>query len=165
MATWGWSWRITDKGMPAALLMANARSVLRGVAASAGRSGWDSPARLLAQVNDVLSEETPMDMFVTCLLALLDPVTGHVRYANAGHNPPYLCNAQGAVELRATGIPLGLFPDLEYEEKEMRRARTTCDVQRRPVEAHSLTGLCSVFPSCTSCFLLCRKDPVRMVMS
>jgi len=59
-----------------------------------------------------------MDMFVTCLLALLDPVTGHVRYANAGHNPPYLCNAQGAAELRATGIPLGLFPDLEYEEKE-----------------------------------------------
>ena len=109
---------VTDKGMPAALLMANARSVLRGVAASAGRSGWDSPARLLAQVNDVLSEETPMDMFVTCLLALLDPDTGHVRYANAGHNPPYLCNAQGAVELRATGIPLGLFPDLEYEEKE-----------------------------------------------
>jgi serine phosphatase RsbU (regulator of sigma subunit) len=109
---------VTDKGMPAALLMANARSVLRGVTASAGRSGWDSPARLLAQVNDVLSEETPMDMFVTCLLALLDPVTGQVRYANAGHNPPYLCNAQGAVELRATGIPLGLFPDLEYEEKE-----------------------------------------------
>jgi serine phosphatase RsbU (regulator of sigma subunit) len=109
---------VTDKGMPAALLMANARSVLRGVAASAGRSGWDSPARLLAQVNDVLSEETPMDMFVTCLLALMDPVSGHVRYANAGHNPPYLCNAQGAVELRATGIPLGLFPDLEYEEKE-----------------------------------------------
>jgi serine phosphatase RsbU (regulator of sigma subunit) len=109
---------VTDKGMPAALLMANARSVLRGVATSAGRSGWDSPARLLAQVNDVLSEETPMDMFVTCLLVLVDPVTGHVRYANAGHNPPYLCNAQGAVELRATGIPLGLFPELEYEEKE-----------------------------------------------
>lgn len=110
---------VTDKGMPAALLMANARSVLRGVAASAGRSGWDSPGRLLAQVNDVLSEETPMDMFVTCLLTVLDPQTGHVRYANAGHNPPYLCNSQGAMELRATGIPLGLFPDLEYEEKEV----------------------------------------------
>ena len=124
---------VTDKGVPAALLMANARSVLRGVAASAGRSGWDSPARLLAQVNDVLSEEMPMDMFVTCLLALMDPVTGHVRYANAGHNPPYLCNAQGAVELRATGIPLGLFPDLEYEEKEtyLAERRQPVDVQRR----------------------------------
>jgi serine phosphatase RsbU (regulator of sigma subunit) len=109
---------VTDKGMPAALLMANARSVLRGVAASAGRSGWDSPGRLLAQVNDVLSEEMPMDMFVTCLLAVLDPETGHVRYANAGHNPPYLCNIQGAQELRATGLPLGIFADMEYEEKE-----------------------------------------------
>jgi serine phosphatase RsbU (regulator of sigma subunit) len=110
---------VTDKGMPAALLMANARSVLRGVAASAAHSGWDSPGRLLSQVNDVLSEEMPMDMFVTCLLAVLNPETGHVRYANAGHNPPYLCNAaQGAVELRATGLPLGIFADLEYEEKE-----------------------------------------------
>jgi serine phosphatase RsbU (regulator of sigma subunit) len=88
------------------------------VAASAGRSGWDSPGRLLAQVNDVLSEEMPMDMFVTCLLAVLDPETGHVRYANAGHNPPYLCGSREAVELRATGLPLGIFPDLEYEEKE-----------------------------------------------
>jgi serine phosphatase RsbU (regulator of sigma subunit) len=88
------------------------------VDASAGRSGWDSPGRLLAQVNDVLSEEMPMDMFVTCLLVVLDPETGHVRYANAGHNPPYRCNHQGAQELRATGLPLGIFADLEYEEKE-----------------------------------------------
>jgi serine phosphatase RsbU (regulator of sigma subunit) len=110
---------VTDKGVPAALLMANARSVLRGVAASAGRSGWDSPGRLLMQVNEVLSAEMPMDMFVTCLLAVLDPETGHMRYANAGHNPPYLRTAHGVVELRASGIPLGLFPDLEYEEKEV----------------------------------------------
>ena len=51
-------------------------------------------------------------------LVVLDPKNGHVRYANAGHNPPYLRTSQGVVELRATGIPLGLFPDLEYEEKE-----------------------------------------------
>jgi serine phosphatase RsbU (regulator of sigma subunit) len=50
---------------------------------------------------------------------ILDPKTGHVRYANAGHNPPYLCNRKGALELRATGIPLGLFEELEYEEKEV----------------------------------------------
>lgn len=110
---------VTDKGVPAALLMANARSVLRGVAASAGRSGWDSPGRLLMQVNEVLSAEMPMDMFVTCLLAVLDPRNGHLRYANAGHNPPYLNTSQGVVELRASGIPLGLFPDLDYEEKEV----------------------------------------------
>lgn len=109
---------VTDKGVPAALLMANARSVLRGVAAGAGRSGWDSPSRLLNQVNDVLAAEMPMDMFVTCLLVVLDPRNGHIRFANAGHNPPYLRTAQGVVELRATGLPLGLFSDLDYEEKE-----------------------------------------------
>lgn len=139
---------VTDKGMPAALLMANARSVLRGVAASAGRSGWDSPARLLAQVNDVLSEETPMDMFVTCLLTVLDPQTGHVRYANAGHNPPYLCNAQGARELRATGIPLGLFPDLDYEEKEiyLQRGDSLLLYSDGLVEAHDPQRVMFGFP-------------------
>jgi serine phosphatase RsbU (regulator of sigma subunit) len=109
---------VTDKGVPAALLMANARSVLRGAAASIGRSGRDSPGKLLARVNDVLSQEMPMDMFVTCLLVILDPQTGHIRYANAGHNLPYLRTQHGARELKASGIPLGLFPDLEYEEKE-----------------------------------------------
>lgn len=111
---------VTDKGVPAALLMANARSVLRGVAAGAGRSGWDSPSRLLAQVNEVLAAEMPMDMFVTCLLVVLDPINGRIRYANAGHNPPYLRTAQGVLELRATGLPLGLFNGLDYEEKEAR---------------------------------------------
>jgi serine phosphatase RsbU (regulator of sigma subunit) len=139
---------VTDKGMPAALLMANARSVLRGVAASAGRSGWDSPGRLLAQVNDVLSEEMPMDMFVTCLLAVLDPETGCVRYANAGHNPPYLCNAQGATELRATGLPLGIFGDLEYEEKEthLHRGDNLLMYSDGLVEAHDPQRIMFGFP-------------------
>lgn len=113
---------VTDKGVPAALLMANARSVLRGVAASINRSGQDSPGKLLARVNDVLSQEMPMDMFVTCLLVILDPQTGRIRYANAGHNPPYLRTRYGARELKASGIPLGLFPGLEYEEKEAQLA-------------------------------------------
>jgi serine phosphatase RsbU (regulator of sigma subunit) len=55
----------------------------------------------------MLSEDTPMNMFVICLWVVPDPITGHVRYANTDHNPPYLCKAQAVVELRATGIPLG----------------------------------------------------------
>ncbi len=109
---------VTDKGVPAALLMANARSVLRGAAANAGRSGLISPGKLLARVNNVLSEDMPMDMFVTCLLVIIDRRSGAIRYANAGHNPPYLCTAQKVVELRATGLPLGIFPNMIYEEKE-----------------------------------------------
>ena len=57
-------------------------------------------------------------MFVTCLYAVLDPSTGHLCYANAGHDLPYCCTAAGVTELRARGMPLGLMPSMQYEEKE-----------------------------------------------
>jgi anti-sigma regulatory factor (Ser/Thr protein kinase) len=56
-------------------------------------------------------------MFVTCLYAVLDPASGELRYANAGHNLPYLRTAGGVSELRATGMPLGLMPGMRYDEK------------------------------------------------
>ena len=57
-------------------------------------------------------------MFVTCLTALLDSRTGRLQYANAGHDLPYLRHAEGVSELRATGMPLGLMPNMSYEQKE-----------------------------------------------
>ena len=57
-------------------------------------------------------------MFITCICALLDPATGRLVYANAGHNLPQKCNLDGTIELRATGMPLGLMPGMKYEEKE-----------------------------------------------
>jgi anti-sigma regulatory factor (Ser/Thr protein kinase) len=57
-------------------------------------------------------------MFVTCQYMILDPATGHMQYANAGHNLPYYRDARGVTELRATGMPLGLMPEMTYEEKE-----------------------------------------------
>jgi anti-sigma regulatory factor (Ser/Thr protein kinase) len=61
----------------------------------------------------------PEKMFVTCLYGVLDPSTGRFRFANAGHDLPYVKTAEGAVELRARGMPLGLMPGMPYEEKEM----------------------------------------------
>jgi serine phosphatase RsbU (regulator of sigma subunit) len=61
----------------------------------------------------------PPNMFVTCLIAVLDPASGEMRYANAGHNLPYKRTAQIVVELRATGMPLGLLPGMVYEEEEI----------------------------------------------
>jgi serine phosphatase RsbU (regulator of sigma subunit) len=58
-------------------------------------------------------------MFVTCFYAILDPESGSLLYANAGHHLPYLCREGGADELRATGMPLGLMPGMGYEEKEI----------------------------------------------
>jgi serine phosphatase RsbU (regulator of sigma subunit)/anti-sigma regulatory factor (Ser/Thr protein kinase) len=104
---------VTDKGVPAALVMAATRSMLR---AAAQREL--SPGRVLAHVNDLLCPDTPPNMFVTCLYAVLEPTRGQLRYANAGHDVPYAWSAAGPIELRARGMPLGLMPGMTYEEKE-----------------------------------------------
>jgi anti-sigma regulatory factor (Ser/Thr protein kinase) len=60
----------------------------------------------------------PARMFVTCLYGVLEPATGRFTFANAGHNLPYVRTADGVIELRATGLPLGLMPGIVYEETE-----------------------------------------------
>jgi len=104
---------VTDKGVPAALVMARTHSILR---AEATRS--DSPGAILARANELLVPEMPARMFVTCLFAILDPTTGHIVLANAGHNLPYVRTDDGVVELRATGMPLGLIAESHYGETE-----------------------------------------------
>jgi serine phosphatase RsbU (regulator of sigma subunit)/anti-sigma regulatory factor (Ser/Thr protein kinase) len=105
---------VTDKGIPAALMMASTRSVLRAAA-----QRLIAPGVVLERVNDSLCPDTPPNMFVTCLYAVLDPSNGRLQYANAGHDLPYRRYRGGVSELRATGMPLGLMPDMKYEEKEI----------------------------------------------
>jgi len=104
---------VTDKGVPAALVMAATRSVLR---ASAQR--LVEPGTVLERVNEHLCPDMPEKMFVTCLYGVLEPASGRFRFANAGHDLPYVKTADGSVELRARGMPLGLMPGMRYEEKE-----------------------------------------------
>jgi len=104
---------VTDKGVPAALIMARTQSVLRGEAPREM-----SPAKVLERANEILVPEMPARMFVTCLYMILEPETGRVVFANAGHNLPYVRTADGVVELRATGMPLGLLPGMDYPEHE-----------------------------------------------
>jgi serine phosphatase RsbU (regulator of sigma subunit) len=78
-----------------------------------------SPGEVLAQVNETLFARIPPNMFVTCFYAILDPNSGSLTYANAGHDLPYLWHGGNAEELRARGMPLGLMPGMGYEEKEM----------------------------------------------
>jgi serine phosphatase RsbU (regulator of sigma subunit)/predicted ester cyclase len=106
----------TGKGVPAALVMASTRSMLRAVAQALGSF---SPGDVLGRVNDSLVTDIPPNMFVTCFYCILDPESGILRYANAGHDLPYLHRRNGeAEELRARGMPLGLMPGMSYEEKE-----------------------------------------------
>jgi serine phosphatase RsbU (regulator of sigma subunit)/anti-sigma regulatory factor (Ser/Thr protein kinase) len=104
---------VTDKGVPAALVMSATRSVLR---ASAQR--LIEPGLVLERVNEHLCPDMPEKMFVTCLYCVLDLETGHLRFANAGHDLPYVKTRNGVVELRARGMPLGLMAGMRYEENE-----------------------------------------------
>jgi serine phosphatase RsbU (regulator of sigma subunit)/anti-sigma regulatory factor (Ser/Thr protein kinase) len=104
---------VADKGVPAALVMARTHSILR---AEAPR--LVDPGRVLARANELLVPEMPPQMFVTCLYGVLEPETGRFVFANAGHNLPCIRTADGIVEPRATGLPLGLLPDIAYDQVE-----------------------------------------------
>ena len=103
---------VTDKGVPAALVMASTHALLRGAAPR-----LISPGEVLAHVNDLLCADIPAHMFVTCLALVLDPASGLLDFANAGHDVPYVRTQGGVAELRARGMPLGLMPGMAYEEK------------------------------------------------
>jgi len=103
---------VTDKGVPAALVMASTHSLLRSAAPR-----LIAPGDVLAHVNDLLCADIPAHMFVTCLALVLDPATGRLVFANAGHDVPYVRTEDGVAELRARGMPLGLMPGTAYEEK------------------------------------------------
>jgi PAS domain S-box-containing protein len=104
---------VSGKGVPAAIVMAITRTMLH----AAYRQG--SPGEILQQVNNMFCPDIPPNMFVTCLAALLDSRTGRLQYANAGHDLPYVRHADAVSELRATGMPLGLMPNMSYEQKEI----------------------------------------------
>jgi predicted ester cyclase len=106
---------VSGKGVPAALVMANTQSVLRTIT----RRGNVAPGQALAEANEVLFTYLPPNMFATCFFAVLDPAEGRLRYANAGHSLPCCWHEGIATELRARGVPLGLMPMMDYEEKEM----------------------------------------------
>jgi serine phosphatase RsbU (regulator of sigma subunit) len=105
---------VAGKGIPAALVMTATRTMLRTAAQER-----TSPGEVFARANELLCAEIPSKMFVTCFYAVLDPTNGLMRYSNAGHDLPYRRCKEGISELWATGMPLGLMPDSQYEEHEV----------------------------------------------
>jgi serine phosphatase RsbU (regulator of sigma subunit) len=135
----------TGKGMPAALVASATSSMLRGVAQALGTS---SPGEVLSQVNETLLARIPPNMFVTCFYAILEPQSGSLSYANAGHDPPYVRRGSKAEELRARGMPLGLMPGMDYEEKEttLQAGEAALFYSDGLVEAHDPKGEMFGFP-------------------
>ncbi len=115
---------VADKGMGAALFMALSRTLIRTYAFE----NQTRPELVLQSTNQRILRDTRSDMFVTVFYGILDPETGQLIYANAGHNPPYLLKArsvdgsQEAVKpqrLPNTGIPLGILEDACWAAKSI----------------------------------------------
>jgi serine phosphatase RsbU (regulator of sigma subunit) len=125
-------------------VMASARSMLRAVAQVS-----ESPGTVLARINEALVSNIPPNMFVTCFYAILEPKSGHLVYANAGHDMPYVRSHGGdAEELRARGMPLGLMPGMAYEEQEitLEAGESALFYSDGLVEAHNPEGEMFGFP-------------------
>jgi serine phosphatase RsbU (regulator of sigma subunit) len=133
----------TGKGVPAALVMSTTCGMLRLAAQSSS-----SPGEMLQRVNETLFPYIPSNMFVTCFYCILDPKSGTLSYANAGHDLPYLHRDGAAEELRATGMPLGLMPGMRYEEKEtiLEAGEAALLYSDGLVEAHDPKGEMFGFP-------------------
>jgi serine phosphatase RsbU (regulator of sigma subunit) len=132
--------------VPAALVVSATSSMLRAVAQALGSS---SPGEVLGRVNETLFARIPPNMFVTCFYTILDPKSGSLTYANAGHDLPYLRRRGGeAEELRARGMPLGLMPGMSYEEKEieLEAGEIALFYSDGLVEAHDPKGEMFSFP-------------------
>ncbi len=104
---------VTDKGMPAALFMAHARSIIR-----ASVAGPFPPAEAIASANHVICTDPTEGMFVSLFYAQLEPQNGGLTYVNGGHNPPlyYRSASNDLIELPRTGFPLGIANGSDYEQ-------------------------------------------------
>ena len=133
----------TGKGVPAALVMSTTSGMLRLAAQSSS-----SPGEMLQRVNEALFPYIPTNMFVTCFYAILDPNSGYLVYANAGHDLPYVRRGSEAEELRARGMPLGLMTGMHYEEGEasLREEHGVLFYSDGLVEAHDPHGEMFGFP-------------------
>ena len=106
---------VSDKGVPAALFMAASRTIIRTIATTG-----DGPARALTRANSLIVQDSQTtSQFVTVFYGTLEPHSGRLVYANAGHNRPLWWGAATGEtqELAAKGIALGVIEEIELEER------------------------------------------------
>ena len=119
---------VSGKGVPASLFMAQATRLFRTLAAQGVM-----PAKIATQMNDALSgDDNERSMFVTMFIGLIDLITGHLDFCNAGHNPPVLIGNDTTefIEMKPNA-PIGLWPDMEFEGEEI------TDITDRPLFVYS----------------------------
>jgi serine phosphatase RsbU (regulator of sigma subunit) len=102
---------VVDKGMGPALLMTLTRTLIRGFA----QAYPEQPDQLLRVTNQRIIEDINMGIFVTLFYGVLDPITGHFTYCNAGHPPPVLLAQNRVVKLQKTGMALGVSEEEDWK--------------------------------------------------
>jgi hypothetical protein len=103
---------VSGKGISAALLAANIQALVRSIA-----SVESTPLALAKQINKHLSRYTPSDRFATAVFLVLSSASGELTYVNAGHHAPIVFSSGVTTFLEATGLPLGVYVDAEYETR------------------------------------------------
>ena len=107
---------VSGKGIPAAMFMMTAKTIIKDLAES-GMAVND----IFTKANEKLCENNESGMFVTAWMGVLDLATGHVQFANAGHNPPLLKRADGSFEYLKTraGFVLAGMEGIRYRAGEI----------------------------------------------
>ncbi len=107
---------VSGKGVPAAVFVSNTRAVLRAVA----REGRSTPAACWPMSLEILFQDGRSDLYVTCVVAMVDTQQHTMVYANAGHPPGVMLrNGGGTHALGVGGPPLGLFAAAHYDEERL----------------------------------------------
>jgi sigma-B regulation protein RsbU (phosphoserine phosphatase) len=110
---------VSGKGIPAALFMAMSMTLLKATA----REGF-SPEKILSRVNDELSRDNDVNMFVTVFCGILDIATGEVAFANAGHNYPLVMKPDDVTWLKTVNGPaLGVLEGAAYRLESLTLGR------------------------------------------
>ena len=102
---------VAGKGVPAALVMTTARGAFRLLSESESE-----PVRIISRMNDMMTRDNPLSIFITFFAGVLDLATGRLRFCNAGHKAPYA----GAFPLSVKrNLPIGAMRDWTFEAQEI----------------------------------------------
>ena len=116
---------VSGKGVPAALFMAVAKTLIRSTAIRSMEESSQSTADIITEVNNTLAADNANCMFVTLFIAICNTDSGEITYTNAGHNPPYVIQANGGlIRLGKRHGPVGgAMPGVSYRSDTLRLDR------------------------------------------
>ncbi len=105
---------VSGKGITAALVMSSVATAFNIFTRKDPR-----PSELLREINATLAPKTAPTKFVTAVAGVLDPKSGVIEFANAGHVPPLLVSRGGVDALRSTDIVVGILPQAKYRDQSI----------------------------------------------